>query len=110
MSTFRKILTTGVGAALMTESSIRNALSDIKLTGQARDYIARQVQRGWEEATKMLIGELKKILEHVDLPTELQKTLSGLSLEIEATITIKPKGSGRSSEKDSIRRFKIKKV
>ncbi len=104
MGAIRKILTTGVGAALMTENGIRNAFSDIKLTRQATDYIARQAQKGKEEFTKVFAGELKRFLDHVDL----HKALAGMKLHIEATITVGPKEGGREKVSVSVRRLKIR--
>ncbi len=86
MGTLRKILTTGVGAALMTESSLRNALSEIKLTQQAREYFARQLHE------------------------EIQKALCGLTLEIQATVKISPRDSAKKENRFTVRRLKIRKL
>ena len=77
MSTMRKILATGVGAALMTEDGIR-------------EYLARQTQKGKDEIVKVVLGELKKFLEHLDLQSELRKALSGMTIEVEAKVRLTP--------------------
>jgi hypothetical protein len=82
MGTLKKILTTGVGAALMTESGIRSAISEIQLTRQAKEYLARQAQKGKEEVVKILARELKKSLNHIDIHREIQKALDGLTLTV----------------------------
>lgn len=79
MGTLRKILTTGVGAALMTESQIRR---------QAGDYIARQAQRGKEEVAKVLSGEIKRLLHQTDLYEIIHKALDGLTIEVDARIRL----------------------
>ena len=96
MGTLRKILTTGVGAALMTESSLRNALSEIKVTQQARDYLS-----------KTLAGEIRKFLGHINLHREIQKALTGLTFEIAARVKIESAGD---QVKASIKNVRVKKV
>jgi hypothetical protein len=64
MSTLRKILTTGVGAALMTEEGVR-------------EYLGRIFDR-----------EMKGFLARIDIPNNLRKALAGMTLEIQAKIKI----------------------
>ncbi len=66
----------------MTEGSIRNALSDIKLTRQAKSYLFDQMSKGKEELTKVLSAEFKKFLGQVNIPQEVQKALEGLTIKI----------------------------
>jgi DNA-binding IclR family transcriptional regulator len=106
MGTLRKILTTGVGAALMTENGIRNALSDMKL----KEYLARQASKGKEELTKVVAAELKRFLEHVDLHEEIQKALTGMKLEIQATVTLAAKDKARDHIKYTVKKLKIRKI
>ena len=73
MSTFRKILTTGVGAALMTESSIRNVLSDNRITQQVSDYLSKQ---------------FLKFLSEINIQKELRKVLEGLDIEVQAFVRV----------------------
>ncbi len=82
MGTLKKIITTGVGAALMTEESLRNALADIQVTRQAKDYLSRQAQKGKKEFTRVLVGEFKKFLNHINLQEEIRKALGGLTVEV----------------------------
>ena len=104
MGTLRKIFTTGVGAALMTEEGLRNAFTDIKLTRQARDYITRQALKGKEEVSKVVAGEIKRFLDHVDL----HKALAGLTLHVQASITIGPRDGSREPMKLTVKNLKIR--
>ena len=92
------MIETGIGAALITESGIRNALSDIRLTHQAKEYLSKQAQKGKEEVTRVLVREVKRFLNEVHLHEELQKALAGLSLEIEAKIKIVPSKDGNGNQ------------
>lgn len=105
MGTLRKILTTGVGAALMTESGLRNAISDIKLS----DTIARQVLKGKEELSRVLAGEIKRFLERINIHEEVQKALAGMTIEVQATVKLTPDSTKRDTRM-TVRRLKIKKV
>jgi hypothetical protein len=110
MGTLRKILTTGVGAALMTENGLRQALSDIQLTRQARDYISRQASKGKEEITKVLAAELKRFLGRVNLHDEIQKALAGMKLEVQATVTLAPRETSRDQTKFTVKKLKIRRA
>ena len=103
MSTFRKILTTGVGAALMTESSIRNVLSDNRITQQVSDYLSKQ---------------FLKFLSEINIQKELRKVLEGLDIEVQAFVRVNAAESGpekarfafRTSTKKSLsKKFSTKK-
>ncbi len=88
MSTLRKILTTGVGAALMTESGIRSAISDNKIAQQATDYLSKQLVKGKEEIVKLVVSEFKKFLDKIDIQKEIRKALTDLDIEIQAFVRI----------------------
>ena len=105
MSTLRKIITTGFGAALMTEGGLRNALTENLLTKQAKDYVLRQAQKGKEEVIRLVMSELKKFLTHVDLQEEIQKAMQGLNVQIEAKISFAP--SGKKQGKTHIAKLKF---
>lgn len=103
MSTLRKILTTGVGAALMTESGIRSALSDNKITQQAVDYLTKQLVKGKEEVVNLVVGEFKKFLSQIDIQKEFRKALEGLDIEIQAFIRINSDEMGTEETRFSFR-------
>lgn len=109
MSTLQKILRTGLGAALITESSIRSAFSDIKVTGQAKDYMGRQIQKAKDEIIRVLMEELKNFLSHLDLQEELKKALSNLKVDVQATITLTPRPGGKSTKLSVSKNFKVNK-
>ena len=90
----------------MTEEGIRNAISDMKL----KEYITRQASKGKEELTKVVAAELKRFLEHVDLRQEIQKALTGMKIEIQATVTLAAKDKARDQVKYTVKRLKIRKI
>ena len=102
MGTLKKILTTGVGAALMTESSLRNALSDSRLTQQAKEYLTRQAVKGKDELVNVLSAEVKKFLARIRLDEELRQALSGMTIEVEAKIRLSD-GKKKHSKKLSLK-------
>lgn len=94
----------------MTEGSLRNAFSESNLTRQARDYLGRQVAKGKEELTKVLVAELKGFLAKVNLHDEIQKALAGMKLEVQATVTLAPRDNMKSPTKFTVKKLKIRKV
>ena len=110
MGALRKILTTGVGAALITEENLRALLGDGKITRQAKDYLVRQASKGRQELTKMLVGEFKRFLDHVDLQSEIQKAVTGMKIDIHATVTLSPQGKPGDPKKFTVRRLKVQRV
>ena len=107
MGTLRKILTTGVGAALMTESGLRGILSDIKV----RDYIAKQAMKGKEEISRVLASEIKGFLERINIHEEIQKALEDMLVEIQATVKLKTdQHHSKKSTRMTIHLLKIKKL
>lgn len=98
MDTIKKILTTGVGAALMTESGLRQVFADMQPTKQARDYLIRQLLKSKDEILKLVLSEIKKFLQKVDIHEEVRKAMEGMTLEINATVTVKGKGRSLSTQ------------
>ena len=86
MGTLRKILTTGVGAALMTEGEIRR---------QAKAYISEKAERGKEEVGRVLAGEVRRLLSETDLRGEIRRLLQEYSIEVEAKIRLVPLSGDR---------------
>lgn len=73
MVTIGKLISTGMGAARMTEASVRRILSDTK-----------------DNISGVLASEIKRFLAQVDIQRELTKALTNIQLEINATIRIAP--------------------
>lgn len=82
MVTIGKLISTGVGAARMTQVGLQKLLLDTK-----------------DNASKLLVAEIKKFLSQINIHEELARALTGLQLEISATIKVRPQtGDGKKKK------------
>lgn len=94
----KKVLTTGVTAAFMTEESIRAVLKDVPLP---KDIVGGLVENAKNTKTEFVSGvknELKAYLNKIDLSKEIDKVLDKYDFEVKATISLKRKKKGKSDE------------
>jgi hypothetical protein len=89
----RRAVLTGVGALFMTEEGIRNLVSDLKLPKDALAFLLSQADRTRGEVTRVVTQEMRRFLESETLRREIWKVLTGVTLEVNATIQLKPSGS-----------------
>lgn len=94
----KKVLTTGVTAAFMTEESIRAVLKDVPLP---KDIVGGLVENARNTKTEFVSGvknELKTYLNKIDLSKEIDKVLDKYDFEVKATISLKRKKKGKNDE------------
>lgn len=88
----RRAVLTGVGALFMTEEGIRNMVSDMKLPKDALAFLLAQADKTRGEVARVVTQEMRRFLESDTLRRELWKLLTGVTLEVNATIQLKPSG------------------
>jgi hypothetical protein len=94
----KKVLTTGVTAAFMTEESVRALLKDVPLP---KDIVGGLVENAKNTKTEFVAGvknELKSYLDKIDLSNEIDKIVEKYDFEIKATISLKKKIKPKSEE------------
>jgi hypothetical protein len=94
----KKVLTTGVTAAFMTEESIRAVLKDVPLP---KDIVGGLVENAKSTKTEFVAGvknELKSYLDKIDLSREIDKILEKYDFEVKATISLKRKKKSKGEE------------
>ena len=95
---FKKVLTTGVTAAFMTEEGVRAVLKDLPLP---KDMVASLVDNAKSTKTEFVSSvknELKTYLDKIDLSKELDKIVEKYDFQISATISLKKKKKGKTEE------------
>lgn len=97
---FKKVITTGVSAAFMTEESVRALLKDVPLP---KDIVGGLLENARNTKTEFVTGvknELKSYLDKIDIGKEIDKLVEKYDFEVKATISLKKKkkGSGEKSE------------
>ncbi len=88
----RKAVLTGVGALFMTEEGIRNAAGQLKMPKEALAYLLSQADKTRGEVARVVSAELRRFLESETLRREVWKLLTGVTIEINATVQLKPSG------------------
>ncbi len=94
----KKVLTTGVTAAFMTEEGVRAILKDVPLP---KDIVGSLVENAKNTKTEFVAGvknELKTYLDKIDLSEEIDKILEKYDFEIKATISLKKKKKSKGEE------------
>lgn len=96
----KKVLTTGVTAAFMTEESIRAVLKDVPLP---KDIVGGLVENAKSTKTEFVAGvknELKSYLDKIDLSKEIDKIIEKYDFEVKATISLKKKKKSKGEEEE----------
>jgi hypothetical protein len=94
----KKVLTTGVTAAFMTEESVRTLLKDVPLP---KDIVGGLLENARHTKTEFVAGvknELKTYLNKIDLSKEIDKIVEKYDFEVKATIGLKRKKKTKGEE------------
>ena len=87
----KKVLTTGVTAAFMTEESVRTLLKDVPLPKDLVGGLVENAKNTKTEFVASVKNELKSYLDKIDLGREIDKIVEKYDFEIKATISLKKK-------------------
>ena len=88
----RRAVLTGVGALFMTEEGIRNLVGEMKLPKDALAFLLAQADKTRSEVARVVTQEMRRFLESDTLRRELWKLLTSVTLEVNATVQLKPSG------------------
>jgi hypothetical protein len=88
----RKAVLTGVGALFMTEEGLRNMVGEMKMPKDALAFLLSQADKTRTEVARVVTQEVRRFLESETLRRELWKLLTSVSIEVNATIQLKPSG------------------
>lgn len=88
---FKKVLTTGVTAAFMTEESVRALLKDVPLPKDIVGGLVENAKNTKTEFVASVKNELKSYLDKIDLSKEIDKIVEKYDFEVKATISLKKK-------------------
>jgi len=88
----RRAVLTGVGALFMTEEGIRNLVGEMKLPKDALAFLVAQADKTRSDVTRIVTQEVRRFLESETLSREIWKLLTSVTLEVNATVQLKPSG------------------
>lgn len=88
---FKRIVSTGLGAAFMTEESVRNYLGDLKLPKEVLGVLLQGVQKSKEDLMQKVGSEIIKNLSKVDLVKVMTQFAQENKFKIHAEIEFEKK-------------------
>ena len=88
----RRAVLTGVGALFMTEEGLRSLVGEMKLPKDALAFLLAQADKTRSEVARVVTSEVRRFLESETLRREMWKLLTGVTLEVNASIQLKPSG------------------
>src|SRR5438309_5004364 len=88
----RRAVLTGVGALFMTEEGIRNLVGDMKMPKDVPAFMIVQADKTRSEVSRVVTHEVRRFLESETLWREMWKLITGVTLEVNATIQLKRSG------------------
>lgn len=86
--TLKKVFTTGVSAAFMTEENIRSYLQELKLPKEILNVIIQSANKSKDDITQRVSKEIIGIFNKIDWITELSKFAETHKFKISAEIDI----------------------
>lgn len=95
---FKKVLTTGVTAAFMTEESVRALLKDVPLPKDIVGGLVDNAKNTKTEFVASVKNELRSYLDKIDIAKEADRILEKYDFEIKATVSLKKKKKSSESE------------
>jgi hypothetical protein len=100
----KKLITAGIGAAFMTEESIRNYVSELKLPKDVLNMLLQSAAKSKEELMHKVGNEIIKVVNRIDFVKEASRFVEEHKFKIKAEVEVVKKDlkSGHSvSDKDS---------
>lgn len=86
--TLKKVFTTGVSAAFMTEESIRSYLQEVKLPKEILNVIIQSANKSKDDITQKVSKEIVGIFSKIDWVSELSKFAENHKFKITAEIDL----------------------
>lgn len=87
----KKVVSTGISAAFMTEDAVKGLLSDLPLPKDAIQGLVQNAKNTKDEFVSSVKNELKTYLNKIDVSSEIDRVLDNYDLEINAKIKFKKK-------------------
>lgn len=94
--TIKKLFTAGVGAAFMTEESIRKYLSDIKLPREVLSVLLQGANKSKEELMNVVTNEVVNVIKKIDFVKEASRFVEDHKFRVTAEIEVIKKSDIKS--------------
>src|SRR3981081_2378798 len=94
----KRVMSVGLGAAFMTEESIRNTLGDIKLPKEVLTTILQGASRSKEDFLNKIGNEKIKLISKIDFVKEASRFVEDHKFHISADIEVIKKDPSRKDD------------
>lgn len=94
----KKVFAVGIGAAFLTEESIRNALGDIKLPKDIANTLIQNAAKTKEVIANQVTKEIVNIISKVDIVKEASRFVEDHKFKISAEIEVTKKNGDAKSD------------
>lgn len=107
---FKKIAQVGMGAAFMTEESIKGVLNDLPISKEIISGLVQNARGAKEDFTKGLREEFSRYLSRLDKESLIDYLVENYDIEVNASLKFnkKDKGESKSNSKTHSKRKKDK--
>jgi hypothetical protein len=85
---FKKIISAGIGAAFMTEESIRSYLSELKLPKDVIGMLLQGAQKSKDDLMDRVGNEVIKIIQKIDFVSEASRFVEEHKFRITAEVDV----------------------
>lgn len=96
----KKVVTTGIGAAFMTEEAVKSMVSELPLPKEMVSGLLQNAKESKKEFVESIKNELKTYLSKIDASKEIEKVLEKYDMEVNATISFKKKKKAADNDSD----------
>jgi polyhydroxyalkanoate synthesis regulator phasin len=87
----KKVVSTGISAAFMTEEAVKNMVQDLPIPKEAINSLLANAKSTKDEFVGAIKNELKSHLDKIDVSKEIEKVLDKYDMEVNAKISFKKK-------------------
>lgn len=95
----KKVVTTGIGAAFMTEEAVKDLLQGLPLPKEMVQGLLANAKSSKDEFIKSVKSELKSYLNRIDISKEVDRILDEYDMEINAKINFKKRSTQKAKAK-----------
>ncbi len=96
--TIKRVISVGVGAAFLTEDSIKNLLGDVPLPKDILNGLLQNAKTAKSDFISSVQKELREHLKMADLRQVFLEALEDYEVEVQAKFSFRKKSSGELSE------------
>ncbi len=100
---FKKVVSTGISAAFMTEDAVKGVLQDLPIPKEIVNGLVQNAKQTKDEFITSVKGELKEYLKKLDVSQEVDRIIANYDIEVNAKFKLTPKKKTKAKAKTNIK-------